>query len=90
VLALTNPGDIVLDPFMGVGSSLLAALLHNRRAVGIDKEKNYVEIAIDRIKDLENGELRRRPLGKPIYQPKGTEKVVQVPEEWKELPIWRS
>ncbi len=90
VLALTNPGDVVLDPFMGVGSSLLAALLHERRTIGVDKEKDYVEVALNRIKDLEEGKLKRRPLGKPIYQPKGTEKVSQIPEEWKELPMWRS
>ena len=89
VLALTNPGDVVLDPFMGVGSSLLAALLHNRRSIGIDKERDYVKIALDRIKNLEEGRLKKRPLGKPVYQPKGTEKVTQIPEEWRELPMWR-
>jgi hypothetical protein len=49
VLAFTNEDDWVLDPFAGVGSSLLAAIKNNRRAVGSDKEKDYVEIAQDRI-----------------------------------------
>ena len=87
VLALTNENDIILDPFMGVGSSVLAALLHNRKAIGIDKEKEYVDIAIKRIKDLEKNKLKKRPLGKPVYTPKGTEKVTQIPEEWKMISL---
>lgn len=82
VLALTNPSDVVLDPFMGVGSALIAAVVHSRRAIGVDKEEQYVQIAHERVKQAINGTLRRRPLGKPKYQPKGTEKLTQVPEEW--------
>ena len=82
VLALTNPSDVVLDPFMGVGSALIAAVVHSRRAIGVDKEEQYVQIAYERVKQAINGTLRRRPLGKPKYQPKGTEKLTQVPEEW--------
>lgn len=82
VLALTNPGDIVLDPFMGVGSALIAALLHDRRAIGVDKEEQYVGITQERINQALHGTLRRRLLGRPIYQPKGSEKVAQIPPEW--------
>jgi len=87
VLAMTNKDGIVLDPFMGVGSTLLAALLHERRAIGIDKEEEYCDIAIERIKNLENGTLKKRPLGKPIYTPTGQEKVSQIPKEWKQKEI---
>jgi len=83
ILALTNPDDIVFDPFMGVGSSLIAALLHDRRAIGVDKEEVYVKIAHERVIQALNGTLRRRPLGKPKYEPKGTEKVTQIPLEWR-------
>jgi DNA modification methylase len=82
VLALTNEGDWVLDPFSGVGSALLAALRHKRRVIGCEKEKEYVEIARQRIEDLYLGRLHYRPLGKPVYQPTGREKVSQVPLEW--------
>lgn len=82
VLALTNERDWVLDPFSGVGSALLAGLKNGRRAVGCEKEKEYVEIALRRIADLSSGALRYRPLGKPIHQPTGREKVAQVPLEW--------
>ena len=49
VLALTKKDDIVLDPFMGVGSSLVAPLLHKRRTLGVDKERTYTDIAYQRV-----------------------------------------
>lgn len=82
VLALTNEGDWVLDPFSGVGSALLAALKNNRKAIGCEKEPEYVEIAKQRIADLFSGTLRYRSLGRPVYQPTGREKVSRVPKEW--------
>ncbi len=83
VLALTDEYDSVLDPFMGVGSTLLAAIIHNRKALGSEKDKRYSDIALDRINKLENGTLRTRPLGKPVYKPSKKEKVAQIPVEWK-------
>ncbi|MDF5716078.1 MAG: site-specific DNA-methyltransferase [Rhizonema sp. NSF051] len=82
VLALTNEEDWVLDPFSGVGSSLLAALMNGRRAMGCEKEQEYIQVARERIRNLSTGTLRYRTLGKPVYQPTGREKVSQVPEEW--------
>ena len=82
VLALTNEGDVVLDPFVGVGSSIIAAILHNRKGIGVDKEKQYTDIAFERITQALNGTLRKRPLGKPVWRPKGTEKVARRPHEW--------
>lgn len=82
VLALTNENDWVLDPFSGVGSALLAALRHNRRTIGCEKEAEYVELARQRVEDLYSGKLGYRPLGKPVYQPTGREKVSQIPLEW--------
>jgi len=69
VLALTNPGDSVLDPYMGVGSALIAALKHGRAAYGCDIVPQYVEIAQQRIDQLRAGTLRMREMGKPIYDP---------------------
>ena len=82
VLAVTDPGDYVLDPFAGVGSALIAALKHERRAVGIDKEPRYCEVTIQRIQSYYEGTLRIRPLGKPVHKPSGREKVAQLPMEW--------
>lgn len=43
------PDGLVLDPFMGVGSTLLAALSHHRRCIGIDISQDYVDAATERI-----------------------------------------
>lgn len=82
VLALTNEGDWVLDPYCGVGSALIAALKHNRKAAGCDKESKYIGIARDRIVKFYDGTLKIRPLGKPVYAPTGREKVSQIPFGW--------
>ena len=83
VLARTNPGDLVYDPFAGVGSSLVAALKNGRRACGSDSEKSYVDIGLERIEKLRNGALATRPIYQKIWTPKPTDKVAQVPEEWR-------
>ena len=69
VLSMTDSGDSVLDPYMGVGSTLLGALMHGRDAYGCDTEQEYVDIALERIAQLEAGTLRTRPMGKPVYDP---------------------
>ena len=83
VLALTNPGGWVLDPFAGVGSTMIAALKNGRNSVGIDKEEAYCETARQRILDLKNGSLKTRPINKPIHIPSPNDKVAKVPTEWK-------
>ncbi|MBF2761365.1 MAG: site-specific DNA-methyltransferase [Ectothiorhodospiraceae bacterium AqS1] len=69
VLSMTNEGDSVFDPYIGVGSTAIAALMHGRSAYGCDIERKYIDIALDRIGLLQQGELTTRPMGKPIYDP---------------------
>jgi adenine-specific DNA-methyltransferase len=69
VLSLTNPGESILDPYVGVGSSVIAALIHGRNAYGCDLEKSYIDVAWERVHQLRAGQLRTRPMNKPIYQP---------------------
>ena len=69
VLSLTNPGDAVLDPYMGVGSSVIAALKNGRRGLGCDAIKEYVDVAWERVHSLRAGTLRTRPAGRPVYDP---------------------
>lgn len=85
VLALTNEGSWVLDPFSGVGSSVIGAIKNNRNAIGIDKEEQYCGIAAERIKSLIQGKLKYRPVNKPIHVPSKNEKVAKIPEEWSQL-----
>lgn len=82
VLALTEENDFVLDPFCGVGSTLIAAIKNNRKAIGIDKEKDFVNTANNRINSFFNGTLKLRPIGKQIHVPTGKEKISQKPIEW--------
>lgn len=69
VLSLTNPGDAVFDPYMGVGSSVVAAVKHNRFGYGCDVVKEYVDIAWERVHQQRAGTLKTRPMDKPVYDP---------------------
>lgn len=82
ILALTNEHGAVLDPFMGVGSSIIASLVHNREGIGFEINDEYRAIANDRITSYLNNTLKIRPLGKPVYTPTGREKVSQIPLAW--------
>ncbi|OIN58631.1 DNA-methyltransferase [Arsenicibacter rosenii] len=82
ILALTNKNSWVLDPYSGVGSTLIASLKNDRNSIGIDKELKYCDIAKDRIEKLKRGELKTRPIDRPIYIPSATEKVAQIPVSW--------
>jgi len=69
VLSLTNPGDSVFDPYMGVGSSIIAALKHDRFGYGCDVVQDYVDITWERVHKLRAGTLQTRPMYKPVYDP---------------------
>jgi adenine-specific DNA-methyltransferase len=79
VLSMTDEGDWVLDPFMGVGSTAIAALMHGRRALGAEVVPEYVQIARERVRQAERGELRIRPMARPVHDP--AQPRVQVPPQ---------
>lgn len=83
MLALTNKDDLVLDPYMGVGSSAVATVKNGRRAAGSEIVKEYIEIAKERIDLAIRGLLKTRPLDKPIYQPHPTLSILRKPETLK-------
>ncbi|MDZ7721704.1 MAG: site-specific DNA-methyltransferase [candidate division KSB1 bacterium] len=87
VLALTNENSWVLDPFAGVGSTIIASLKNNRHGIGIEKEKSYCNIANNRIHDLKEGQLKIRPINKKIHTPSKKDKVAKIPEEWQQLEL---
>jgi adenine-specific DNA-methyltransferase len=69
ILSMTDEKDWVLDPFMGVGTTAIAALMHNRRAIGAELLPEYVQVAKDRIALAEKGDLRIRPRERSVYDP---------------------
>lgn len=52
IIAASDEGDLILDPFMGSGTTALAALINNRNFVGIDLDPQYCELAKKRIENL--------------------------------------
>ncbi len=82
VLAFSQENDWILDPFVGAGTTIIAALKNNRNAIGIDKENAYCELAKKRIAQLLQGGIRTREIGTPIHKPKETDKLAQLPSEW--------
>ncbi|HAY23148.1 MAG TPA: site-specific DNA-methyltransferase [Desulfobacterales bacterium] len=69
VLSMTNEGDWVLDPFLGTGTSIIAAIRHKRRGAGAENISSYVKLARHRINQEITGTLKTRPMNKPIYEP---------------------
>jgi len=81
VLALTNKDDLVIDPYMGVGSAACAAMLHGRRSAGADLSREYLEIAKQRIELAAHGKLPMRPLGKLVHVPSPNDTITKRPKE---------
>jgi adenine-specific DNA-methyltransferase len=79
VLSMTNSGDWILDPFLGTGTSIIAAIRHKRRGAGAENIPLYVEIARHRIKDELAGTLRTRPMNKPIFDPDEAGDSLRIP-----------
>lgn len=83
VLALSNKRGIVLDPFMGSGSAGVAALLEERKFIGIDIEKKYIRIAKKRCDDTIAGKAKYRSHTKPIFVPDPNMSVSKKPKSFK-------
>jgi adenine-specific DNA-methyltransferase len=69
VLSMTKENDWVFDPYLGSGTSVIAAIRHQRRGVGCEIVERYSELARKRISDEINGTLRTRPMNRPVYDP---------------------
>lgn len=76
VLSLTNEGDWVLDPFVGTGTSIIAAIRHERRGAGAEILSRYIEISKNRIEKALEGTLKTRPMLKPIYNPNNKQQIL--------------
>ena len=82
VLSLSNEEDWVFDPFLGTGTSIIAALMNNRRGAGAETQTKYIDIARNRIGKFLNGTLKTRPMDKPIYDPSSDNNKLTIPP-WK-------
>lgn len=76
VLGMTNPGDLVVDPFMGVASTAVAAIRHGRNAAGAEIVAEYYEIGMQRARMAVNGSLRTRPMDRPVFEPPRTQNLL--------------
>lgn len=67
VIALSNPDDLVFDPFAGVASAGVAAAIHGRRFWGCELKSNYARTGQARVQAALQGRAVYRPHDKPIY-----------------------
>ena len=82
VLAFSDPGDLVLDPFAGTGTVAISAEGLGRRGLGIELDEEYAELCRQRYLDLRTGKKSVRPSGLEVRQPVPTERVARIPNEW--------
>lgn len=67
VLATTNTGGLVFDPFAGVASAGVAAAIHGRNFWGCELDADYAKTGLSRLQDALNGQVKYRPHDKPVY-----------------------
>ena len=84
IKALTKENAIVLDPFMGSGTTGVAAAIENRRFIGAEINADYFEIAYNRIQDACAGIAKVRE-DVPAANPNLNSIVAQLPEEFAEI-----
>lgn len=70
ILALTNEGDVVYDPFMGVGTTPVACILTGREPMGSEILEHYYHVALERTKSAKDGTIRVRSMNQPIFEPR--------------------
>jgi adenine-specific DNA-methyltransferase len=78
VLALTREDDWVFDPFLGTGTTIVAALRRNRRGIGAEMLRKYSAIAKERIVRALEGRLSVRPMERPVFDPKDAGRALRT------------
>lgn len=82
IKALTEPGALILDPFMGSGTSGVAALIEGRRFAGAELVEKYYKISVERLKEAAKGKAKVRE-DKPVIEPNQNAAVAKLPEEFR-------
>ena len=85
VLAFSGDDDLIVDPFCGMGTTGIAAVIHQRRFIGCDYTREYIENARQRIHiSGTDPAFTFRYIGTPISEASTTTKTRQYPAEWKD------
>jgi hypothetical protein len=80
---VSRPGDLILDPFMGSGTTLVAAKRLGRRAIGIEIEEKYCEIAARRIQEASMPLLDAlEPTQAMLYDPERENGAAHRSDNW--------
>lgn len=82
IRALSPINGLILDPFMGAGTSGIAAFLEGRRFVGAEIQKKYYDISVARLEDASNGIIKIRE-DRPVVEPNMKTAVAKLPEEFR-------
>ena len=82
IRALAPKNGLVLDPFLGSGSSAVAAAIERRSFSGCDIHGAYVKMAKGRIAKIEQGAKHYRPIDQPIHVPSATDAVARLPTKF--------
>jgi adenine-specific DNA-methyltransferase len=85
VRAMSPAGGIVFDPYMGSGSTGIAAIMNGRRFVGAETSKAYADLAHERLASVHNGTVRVRPIERPLYVANASDAVAQRPPHFSEI-----
>jgi adenine-specific DNA-methyltransferase len=80
VLSMSNIGDWVLDPYMGVGSAAIGAMIHSRKAAGAEIMEKYHTIGMERILSAYTDGISIRPRNRPVYDKKNPKASTKGPE----------
>lgn len=82
IKALTKPNDVVFDPFMGSGTTALAALIEQRKFIGSELKHEYYEIAYNRINNALHGNIKIRN-DAPVMKPNTKTSVAKLPKDFR-------
>jgi adenine-specific DNA-methyltransferase len=82
IRALCPANGIVLDPFLGSGSTGVAAIIESRRFLGAETFPDYMSLAEERIIAAKNGTIRVRDIDQPIYVPSPNSAVAKRPDHF--------
>lgn len=82
IRALTNETDIILDPFMGSGTTALASFVENRKFIGAEIKQDYYNLTAQRIENAIKGDIKIRD-DIPVMTPNTNMAVAKLPEEFR-------